>query len=115
MSDPMTDEELAAARRMHESNALREDLARDARNRALRTFLVGLGIDVGFAVTALVVTLAAADVSAWQGWAAVGVSVARTVVASAGAYVLRRFADPSRVPTPLPPAPVPAPADPGGA
>lgn len=88
-------------------------LARDARNRAARVFLVGLAIDLGVATATLAVTVTS-SVDAWQGWAVVGATLARTVAQTTGAYVLRRFVDPSRVPTPLPPEPVPAPADPEG-
>ena len=78
-------------------------LLEDASNRALRTFLQGLGIDVGVAVAALLLVVTR-DGEAWQGWAVVGASLARTVVQSAAAYVMRRYLDASVVPTPLPPA-----------
>lgn len=79
-------------------------LAADARNRALRSFLQGLAIDLAVAVAALALTLTSST-DAWQGWAAVGISLVRTVVQAAASYVMRRFVDPSRVPTPLPPDP----------
>lgn len=76
-------------------------LARDARNRALRTFVVGLAIDLAVAVSLLVVAATSTDQVDWR---LLGVSVLRTVVQTSGAYVLRRFADSSALPTPLPPA-----------
>lgn len=79
-------------------------LRRDARNRALRTFLQGLGLDVLVAV-AMVIATVTTSADAWQGWAVVGVSLARSVAQAAASYVMRRFLDPSRVPTPLPPDP----------
>lgn len=77
-------------------------LARDARNRALRSFLQGLAIDVAVAVCALILTLTS-GAQAWQGWTAVGLSLARTVLQAGASYVMRRYIDASRVPTPLPP------------
>ena len=86
-------------------------LAVDARNRAARTLLVGVAIDVATAVTVLAVTLSSPGVD-WPGLAVVAGSVARTVVQAAGSYLLRTVLDGSRLPTPLPPAPVPPPTDP---
>jgi hypothetical protein len=79
-------------------------LERDARNRAWRTFLQGLGLDVLVAIATLVVTLTQSP-DAWQGWAVVGASLARTVAQAAASYVMRRFLDQSPIPTPLPPDP----------
>jgi hypothetical protein len=89
-------------------------LSIDAGNRALRSFIVGLAIDVGVAITLVLVNVFGAA-GGWDelDWKIIGFSVAKTVVASAGSYILRRFVDASGIPTPLPPAPVPPPADPG--
>lgn len=89
-----------------EARALRED----ATNRALRTFLQGLGIDVlvAIAVTVYAVVSDPAPIV----WGVVGASLARSVVQAAASYVMRRFLDGSAVPTPLPPAPVPPPTEP---
>jgi hypothetical protein len=88
-------------------------LSIDAGNRALRSFIVGLAIDVGVAITLVLVNVFGAA-GGWDelDWKIIGFSVAKTVVASAGSYILRRFVDASGIPTPLPPAPVPPPADP---
>lgn len=87
-------------------------LIADARNRALRTFLVGLSIDVGVGVLVIIVA-AFSKATAWDDfeWAVLSFSVGKTVVQSAGAYVLRRFVDRSSIPTPLPPEDPGHPAD----
>lgn len=88
-------------------------LTADAKNRALRTFLVGLATDVAVAVVLVLVT-AFGGLNGWGDiqWATLGFTLAKTVVTTAGSYFLRRFVDQSAIPTPLPPAPVPPPADP---
>lgn len=88
-------------------------LAVDAKNRALRTFLVGLATDVLVALTLVIVT-ALSSATGWGDveWKVLGFTLAKTLVTTAGSYVLRRFVDPSGIPTPLPPTPVPPPADP---
>lgn len=83
-------------------------LERDARNRALRTFLAGLAIDLAVAV-ALLVQDSVQEPNA--DWRVLGASLVRTVLQTTAAYVLRRFIDPSRVPTPLPPNPPGEPDD----
>lgn len=85
-------------------------LTQDARNRALRTFLQGLAIDLAVAVCALLL----ANVDKITDRAALitfGITVAKTVLTTAASYVMRRFIDRSSIPTPLPPAPVPEPSD----
>lgn len=78
-------------------------LSRDARNRALRSLLQGLVIDVLVAVALVVYTVTTSpDPVVWNLLAA---SVARTVAQSMASFVMRRFADPSGLPTPLPPEP----------
>lgn len=79
-------------------------LIKDAENKAWRTFLQGIGIDIGIAVALLVAQIVAAPLTAWQGWLAIGIALARTILGAAAAYVMRRFLDPSSLPTPLPPA-----------
>ncbi len=76
-------------------------LERDARNRALRVFLVGLAIDLAVAVSLLVQDAVQQEQVDYRLLLA---SVIRTAVQTTAAYVLRRFLDPSRLPTPLPPA-----------
>jgi len=82
-----------------------KQLAADARNRALRTFLVGLVIDLTVAV-ALVLVTALADIGSWGEvqWSLLSFTVAKTLVSTGCSYLLRRFVDPSGIPTPLPPA-----------
>lgn len=88
-------------------------LTADAKNRTLRTFLTSLAVDVGVAVT-LVIYNVFGDATGWSDfdWKIMGFTLAKTVVVSAGSFILRRFVDPSSFPTPLPPAPAAAPSDP---
>jgi hypothetical protein len=82
-------------------------LARDARNRALRTFLQGLLLDVGIAV--LLTANDALNGGKDTDYRLLGASLLKTAITAAISYMMRRFADPSkRIPTPLPPT------DPGG-
>lgn len=66
----------------------------DARDRAWRTFIQGLGIDVTIAVT-LVLVVAFKDIE-WTPtyWIALGSSLGRTILQSAVAYVMRVFVKP---------------------
>lgn len=77
----------------------------DAKNRALRSFLQGLGIDV---LVAIAVTISAVFVSAdgWGAleWAALSFSFAKSILQAVASYIMRRFLDSSSVPTPAPPA-----------
>lgn len=95
---------MSGGRRRSSAPAVTEPglLVRQARRNALRTFVQGLAIDVVVAVSILVAQLVAAPLSEWQGWAAIGVALARTALGAAASYVMRRFVDGSRVPTPLP-------------
>lgn len=85
-------------------------LRQDAGNRAYRTFLQGLGIDILVAVSILAYNLSSSPDDELS-WLLIGASLARTVVQSAAAYIMRAFLDPSRIPTPLPPTPQPRPAE----
>jgi hypothetical protein len=76
-------------------------LSRDARNRALRTFLQGLALDVAVAVSMVVYD---AVQSAQPDYRLLLLTLAKTVLQTGASYVMRRLVDPSRVPTPLPPA-----------
>lgn len=84
-------------------------LREDARNRALRTFLTGLGIDVAVGVALVLVTYVG-PLGGWDEfqWTVLSFSLVKSVIQAVGAYILRRFID-GRVPTPVPPAPVPPP------
>ena len=80
-------------------------LANDARNRAYRTFLQGLGADV---LAALVLLLLPVFTTAngWGDfeWQVLGFLVVKTVVVTGLSYVMRQYLDGSALPTPLPPA-----------
>ena len=90
----------------------RTTLTQDAKNRALRVFVVNLTTDVGVAL-ALVLVTAFSRANGWGDleWTLMGFTFVKTAIVTAGSFVLRRFLDPSSIPTPLPPAPVPAPVE----
>jgi hypothetical protein len=91
-----------------EQPILGKALTADAKNRALRTFLQGLAIDLAVAVAALI--LANVDsITDRDGLVLFGIALGKTVVTTAASYVMRRYVDKSSLPTPLPPAPVPEP------
>ena len=79
------------------------NVSADARNRALRTFVQGLAVDVLVAL-ALVVTTVFSSAQGWDDieWSIVGFLVAKTVAVTAASYVMRLFLDGSGVPTPEP-------------
>lgn len=84
-------------------------LERDANNRAARTFLQGLAIDI--TVAAAIATYTIVSDPSPIVWGVVGASLARSCVQAAAAYVMRRWVDRSRFPTPLPPDPPGEPDD----
>jgi hypothetical protein len=86
-------------------------LAIDAKNRATRVAIQGLFIDLCVTVV-LILWTAFAQAGGWSDlqWALIGFTIAKTVVQSIASYVMRRYLDPSRVPTPLPPDPQAQPA-----
>lgn len=69
-------------------------VAADAKDRAWRTFLQGMGIDVAIAVT-LVLAIAFTDIK-WTAeyWTALGLSVGRTLLQTCVSYVMRVFVKP---------------------
>ena len=77
----------------------------DARNRALRTFMVNIAADIGVATT-LVLVNAFSSANGWGDfdWNIILFTLAKTGVVTTGSFVLRRFLDGSSLPTPLPPA-----------
>lgn len=87
-------------------------LKRDASNRGVRTFLQGVGIDVAVGL-ALVLGTFFLDKNSWGEveWTILSFSLSKSAVQAVAAYVMRRWLDPSRFPTPLPPSPVPEPND----
>ena len=108
MTDPQPQPILGKAFADVPQPILGKALTADANNRALRTFLQGLAIDLGVAVAALV--LANVDtITDREGLTLFGIALGKTVVTTAASYVMRRFIDKSSIPTPLPPAPVPEP------
>jgi len=71
------------------------DAATDARNRAFRTFVQSLGVDVAAAVL-LAVTPLLADVHWEKGyWLAVGALAARSAVTAAVSWVARKVLPPA--------------------
>lgn len=79
-------------------------LTADASNRAVRTFVVGLAVDVAVGLAAAILAGINA-VSDKASLIAFGLLLAKTFVTSICSFVLRRFLDGSGIPTPLPPAP----------
>jgi Na+/melibiose symporter-like transporter len=85
-------------------------LKQDAGNRAWRTFLQNIAIDVVVAVVAILVPyFQKANSFGDFEWTVIIFSVVKTIALTAFAFIMRRFLDPSSFPTPLPPAPVAAP------
>ncbi|MEO3923021.1 hypothetical protein ABGB07_03945 [Micromonosporaceae bacterium B7E4] len=69
----------------------------DARNRAFRTFVQGLGTDViGATALAVVPALSGSDF-AWSGqyWTAVGLLAAKTAILTVVSYVARKTVPPA--------------------
>lgn len=68
----------------------------DATNRAVRTFMQGLFIDVATVVIALLVTVLSTEVQ-WTGeyWLGVAALVGKTALAAVVSYVARRVAPPA--------------------
>lgn len=76
----------------------------DAQNRAIRTLIQGLAVDLAVAVAAtLLAWLPDADLSSREAWTVVGLAVAKSVLTAAASWVMRAKLDPSGIPTPLPP------------
>lgn len=69
----------------------------DARNRAFRTFVQGLGVDVAAAVALAVGPALAGSDFAWSRlyWASVAGLAGRTAITSAVSYVARRIKRPA--------------------
>lgn len=80
-------------------------LRKDARNRALRTFLQGLAADLVAALILLLIPIVTAA-NAWGDfeWSVLGFLVAKTGVLTLFSYLMRTWLDRSGIPTPLPPA-----------
>lgn len=62
----------------------------DATQRAKRTFIQGLGIDLAVAIAvALLAWLPDADLTSKQAWIILGTSLAKTVLTAVASYVMR--------------------------
>lgn len=87
-------------------------LTADATNRSVRTFLTGLAIDVAVGV-ALVLGTYFVNKNTWGDveWLLLSFSLFKSFVQAAAAFILRRFLDASRFPTPLPPTESGEPSD----
>lgn len=65
-------------------------IKKDAQNRALRTFLSNLGIDLGISVAAVIGTVIfTMDITSKEAWVALGLLVAKTVISAPVSYILR--------------------------
>jgi len=92
--------------------AARRALTVDAKNRAVRTFLQGLAIDLALALAMLLFTVFI-EANSWGDieWYTLAFSFAKTIVTTAASFVMRRFIDrPGSVA--LPPDPPGKPSEP---
>lgn len=82
-------------------------LTADAQNRALRSFVQGLGIDVLVAI-GLVLATTFDGANGWGDleWSILAFSLLKSVVQACASYVMRKYLDRSSIPTPLPPGDV---------
>lgn len=77
----------------------------DARNRALRTFLQGLAVDVlATLVLVLLPIVSSASSFADFQWEIIVFLVVKTAVVTAFSYLMRTVLDKSAIPTPEPPS-----------
>ena len=72
------------------------ETARAAKERGVRVFLTGLGINVAVAVSLLVLTTGFETLTTKEAWVLWGVSLGRTVVQSIASYVLRLYKEPKQ-------------------
>lgn len=70
------------------------DVEADARNRALRTFVQGLALDLLLAVA---LTVGEAVEATSVDWRLLGLAVVKTAVTTAASYVARKLAPPAVV------------------
>jgi len=66
----------------------------DATNRAVRTFIQGLAIDVGVALAVLLWTVFS-NANTWGDleWKIIAFSVLKTILTSIASFIMRRFVD----------------------
>jgi hypothetical protein len=69
----------------------------DARNRAWRTFVQGLLVDIVLAIAGGLSLVLSSPDFAWTGayWTAVGLALAKTTLTTIVAYVMRKAAPPA--------------------
>lgn len=68
----------------------------DATDRAWRTLVQGLAIDVAIAIAAaLLVWLPDADISTREAWTVLGITLAKTVLTAVASFVMRLKVDPA--------------------
>lgn len=69
----------------------------DAGQRAKRTIVQGIAIDVAVAIAvALLAWLPDADISSGEAWMVLGTAVAKTVLTAVASYVMRLKVDPDQ-------------------
>jgi hypothetical protein len=87
-------------------------LTADAKNRALRTFVQSLTLDVVIAIIAVLIPLLQnANSFGDFEWSIIAFSLIKTAALTAFSFIMRRFLDPSPIPTPTPPEHPGEPAD----
>lgn len=68
----------------------------DATDRAWRTLVQGLAIDIAVAIAAaLLVWLPDADISTSEAWVVLGTTLAKTVLTAVASFVMRLKVDPA--------------------
>ncbi len=68
----------------------------DATDRAWRTLVQGLAVDVAIAIAAaLLVWLPDADISSTEAWIVLGTTLAKTVLTAVASFVMRLKVDPA--------------------
>jgi phosphoglycerol transferase MdoB-like AlkP superfamily enzyme len=89
-------------------------LTADAKNRAIRTLVQNLGVDVVVALVAVLLPVFQ-DANSFGDfeWAIIGFSLVKTFALTVFAFIMRRFLDASALPTPVPPEYPGEPADGG--
>ena len=90
-----------------------ELLSKDAGNRALRTFLQGLAVAIVLGIITWLMPVIT-NARGWDDladWRTLTFSLVQVVLTTGFAFVMRRFLDPSGIPTPLPPEPAVPPTE----
>lgn len=88
----------------------RTRLTADALNRGVRSIIQAFIVEVGAVVLPELIRLLSDEKTQWD--VNVVHSLARIAALAAAAFIMRRFIDPSPIPTPLPPADPGHPVDP---